>query len=157
MTYSINRIGTVHSGADGFYIEIEPQYRDALKGLEDFGCIQVIWWFNGCDTPEFRSILCENRPYKNGPETLGVFATRSAQRPNPIALSCAHTTFADRERGIIGVDWIDANDGSPVIDIKPYTPSLDRIESPDVPDWCAHWPKNTETSGDFDWAAEFNF
>ena len=39
----------------------------------------------------------------------------------------------------------------------PYTPSLDRVEAPAVPDWCAHWPRAVETSGDFDWEKEFNF
>lgn len=46
---------------------------------------------------------------------------------------------------------MDAEDGTPVIDIKPYTPSFDRVESPIVPDWCASWPKDVETSGDFGW------
>lgn len=35
--------------------------------------------------------------------------------------------------------------------------SIDRVEEPSVPDWCSHWPKSAEQSGDFDWAAEFNF
>jgi len=46
---------------------------------------------------------------------------------------------------------------SPVLDIKPYTPSLDRVEAPGVPKWCSHWPKSLEQSEDFDWENEFNF
>ncbi len=46
---------------------------------------------------------------------------------------------------------------TPVLDIKTYTPSLDRIEAPGVPEWCSHWPKSAEASEHFDWASEFNF
>ena len=63
----------------------------------------------------------------------------------------------DKENAIVGLSYIDANDGTPVLDIKPYPPSLDRVESPAVPGWCAHWPRNIEGSGDFDWEKEFNF
>ena len=63
----------------------------------------------------------------------------------------------DHENGLIRIAYIDADDGTPVLDLKPYTPSLDRVESPDVPDWCAHWPRSVEESGDFDWENEFNF
>lgn len=52
---------------------------------------------------------------------------------------------------------LDADDNTPVLDIKPYTPSLDRVESPGVPEWCRHWPKSIEESGDFPWEGEFNF
>ena len=58
---------------------------------------------------------------------------------------------------MIGLAYIDANDNTPLLDIKPYTPSMDRIESPTVPDWCSHWPKSLEESSDFPWENEFNF
>ena len=86
---------------------------------------------------------------------LGTFATRSPERPNPIALSCAGVTYL--KEGRIGLDYLDAEAGSPVLDLKPYIPSLDRVEAPGVPDWCSHWPSSVETSGDFDWGAEFRF
>lgn len=78
-------------------------------------------------------------------------------RPNGIALTSVYVTYIDHENGIIGLGYIDANDGSPVIDIKPYIPSIDRVENPKMPDWCKHWPKCVEESGDFDWESEFNF
>lgn len=58
---------------------------------------------------------------------------------------------------VIGLAYIDAFDGAPILDIKPYTPSIDRVENPAVPDWCSHWPKCYEKSGDFDWESEMNF
>ena len=88
---------------------------------------------------------------------LGAFATRTPERPNPIALSCARVTHLDRERGVVGLDYLDAEEGSPVLDLKPYLPSLDRVERPVMPAWCAHWPDSVEKSGDFDWEKEFNF
>jgi len=88
---------------------------------------------------------------------MGVFATRAPQRPNPIALSTAHVTYIDLARAVIGLAYIDAAPGSPVLDIKPYTPSLDRVARPSVPGWCAHWPVCVEDSGAFDWQSEFNF
>ena len=57
--------------------------------------------------------------------------------------------------------WADGCDNAKYRDIltekKPYTPSIDRIENPGTPQWCSHWPKSYEESGDFDWEAEFNF
>lgn len=52
---------------------------------------------------------------------------------------------------------IDAEAGTPVLDIKPYTPSLGRVEKPSVPSWCADWPASVEESGRFDWSSVFNF
>lgn len=155
--FSVKQIGVIRAEGEDFRIELLPQYVPALKGLQDFGDIQVVWWFSGCDNAAARGVLTVDAPYTKGPALLGTFATRSPARPNPIALSCAHITYMDAENGVLGLAYIDANNGSPVLDLKPYTPSLDRVETPCMPDWCAHWPGNVETSGDFDWSAEFNF
>lgn len=157
MEYTVRQIGAIRAGEDGFHIALEPEYRSALAGLEGFGHVNVLWWFSGCDDPDSRSARQEEKPYVYGPETLGVFATRSPLRPNPIALSCARIVWMDMAQGLLGLGYIDAEDGSPVLDLKPYTPSLDRVESPALPGWCAHWPKSVETGGDFDWSREFNF
>ncbi len=138
-------------------IELDKRYSPALRGLEGFDYAQVLWWFDGCDNAAARDVLTVEKPYTKGPDMLGVFATRSPARPNPIALSTCYVTYVDRENGVLGLAYIDANEGSPVLDIKPYTPSLDRVEDPSVPGWCAHWPKDCASSGDFDWEAEFNF
>jgi len=136
---------------------LDKKYVPALAGLEGFSHVQVLWWFDGCDDETARSVLTVQKPYRNGPDEMGTFATRSPERPNPIALSCAFVTAVEQADGIVRLAYIDAHDGSPVLDIKPYTPSLDRVESPDVPAWCAHWPDSVEESGEFDWEAEFNF
>ena len=155
--FNVNPIGVIHSDDSGSTIELYPEYRAALQALDGFGYINVIWWFDGCDNEMARSVLTVDQPYKKSPETMGIFVTRSPARPNPIALTAVEVIQIDYENGIIRIAYIDANDGTPVLDLKPYTPSLDRVESPGVPDWCAHWPKNVEVSGDFDWENEFNF
>lgn len=86
-----------------------------------------------------------------------MFAARSPERPNPIAVSSAAIAYVDEEKGVVGLYWIDALDGTPVLDLKPYTPGIDRIERPRTPARCAHRPRSYEESGGFDWAAEFNF
>ena len=155
--YTITPIGFIRQTEGGTVLELKKEYLPAMQNLAGFGHLQVLWWFDGCDTPACRKNLVEESPYAGAPRQLGVFATRSPQRPNPIALTCCGVTYLDEEAGCIGLDFIDANDGSPVLDLKPYTPSLDRVEEPLVPQWCANWPRNVETSGDFDWGSVFQF
>lgn len=155
--YKVSPIGTIHNGEEGSYIELDKRYLPALQALDGFSHIEVLWWFSECDDEASRSVLEAERPYKKAPEIMGIFATRSPMRPNPIALTAAEVIGIDYEEGIVRIAYIDANDGTPVLDIKPYTPSLDRIESPEVPAWCGHWPKSLEESGCFEWEKEFNF
>ena len=157
MTFTVEHIGSIGEDKQGFFVALLPRYREALTGLEDFSAIQLLWWFDRCDNPRDRAVLIEEKPYKKGPAKLGVFATRSPCRPNPIALSVCTVTYVDKAQGLIRLAYTDAFPGSPVIDVKPYTPSLDRMDEPTVPKWCAHWPGSIEESEDFDWEAEFNF
>lgn len=154
--FQVKQIGKVMINIQDCCLQIDQPYRAAMAGLNEFTYLQILWWFSGCDDAVSRANLTENRPYVKGPDVLGSFATRSPKRPNPIGLTCACVTSVDQENGIIRLAYLDAFDGSPVLDIKPYTPSIDRVEKPGSPKWCAHWPKNVESSGDFDWQAEFN-
>lgn len=153
--FLISSIGYVRAGGDGFFLEIKKEYIPALKELATFSHINVLWWPHLLDTPQNRAILESEQPYKNAPSKLGIFATRSQIRPNPIALSIAPIIHLDYTKGIIQVAYIDAEDGTPIIDIKPYHPSNDRVKDVSLPVWCSHWPKWYEESGSFDWAAEF--
>lgn len=155
--FTVKSIGQVRSDESGMRIELEKEFIPALTNLEGFGYINILWWFHQSDTEKSRSKLVEISPYQNSPDTLGTFATRSPERPNPIALTCACITDLDIDNGVIGLAYIDAEDGTPVIDIKPYTPSFDRVEHPVVPKWCANWPKSVETSGEYDWSTVFKF
>ena len=150
-------IGTIQNEDNEAAILLDPACRTGLKGLSGYSHVQVIWWMDRCDNCADRENLVEKKPYVKGPEELGVFATRSPARPNPIAVSTADIAYVDEDTGRIGLYYIDAFPGSPVLDLKPYTPSIDRVEHPATPKWCRHWPESYEQSGDFDWAAEFNF
>lgn len=156
-TMKLSPIGKVKNGENAVRIELDSKYREGLIGLEGYSHVQVIWWADGCDNNAGESTLVEKKPYKNGPDEIGVFATRSPERPNPIAVSNVDIAYVDVNAGIVGLYYIDANDETPVLDLKPYTPSIDRIEAPRTPDWCCHWPKSYEDNGDFDWESEFNF
>ena len=155
--YTVTPIGTVRNSMGEFTIQVSEEYREALKGLKGFSHLCMIWWFSKCDDAQCRSMLeCES-PYVGSPAVMGIFATRSPMRPNPIALSMVQILSIDEEKGIITLPYTDAEDGTPVLDLKPYTPSLDRIDAPEVPQWCKNWPMSVEESGDFDWESVFNF
>ena len=152
----IHPIGEV-KGKDGmFQIIIDEDYRAGLLGLEGFSHLAVIWWAHLFDKDEYRKILQTDAPYTKGPDRIGIYATRSQIRPNPVAISHAQIISIDIDAGIITVPYIDTEEGTPVLDIKPYHPSEDRIRDAKVPAWCDHWPKYCEDSSDFDWEAEFN-
>lgn len=153
--FLLHSIGAVRAGPDGFSLEVDGPFRAALAGLEGFSYIQILWWFSRMDTGESRGLLAEASPYREGPDSLGVFATRSPRRPNPVALTCARVLAVGAGAGLVRIGFIDAEDGSPLIDIKPYTPSLDRVARPSVPAWCAAWPKSLEESEAFDWSSVF--
>ncbi len=155
--FTVHSIGRVHNDENGVFIEVDKNYLPALQALEGFSHINVLWWFSNFDDVQFRSTLKTERPYKGAPAVMGIFSTRSPIRPNPIALTAAEVIHIDHENGLIQIAYIDADNDTPVLDIKPYTPSLDRIEAPEVPAWCAHWPKSTEESASFAWENEFLF
>ena len=109
-------------------VVFEPQFRDlnALRGLEGFSHIWLIWDFSEVRdkgwTPTVRP------PRLGGNRRLGVFATRSPFRPNPIGLSCVRLAGIDphTERGpVLRVRGADLMDGTPIYDIKPYLPYSD--------------------------------
>jgi len=155
--FSVNPVGKINVNDEGMFIEVDNKYLPAMQALDGFSHLNIIWWFSDYDNEDMRDILESPKPYKKSPEVMGIFATRSPIRPNPIALSAVQVISIDHEKGMIQIAYIDANDGTPVLDIKPYTPSLDKVETPGVPEWCCHWPKSLEQSEAFDWENEFNF
>lgn len=155
--YEVYPIGKIQNKQNEVFIEIDPRYIPAMEALEGFSHINIIWWFSDFDNQEARNILSAPKPYKNAPDSMGIFSTRSPIRPNPLALSTAEVINIDHQKGIIQIAYTDANHNTPVLDIKPYTPSLDRVETPTLPNWCTHWPKSLEESPYFNWENEFNF
>ena len=109
-------------------IVFEPEYRnpDALRGLEEFSHIWLIWQFSEAVRDTWSPTV---RPPRLGGNTrMGVFATRSPFRPNPIGLSSVRIDRIDLHtpRGpVITVCGADLMDGTPIYDIKPYLPQGD--------------------------------
>jgi tRNA (adenine37-N6)-methyltransferase len=104
--------------------------------LEAYSHVLVLYWFDKNDTPEKRGILrVHPRGNKNNPLT-GVFACRAPVRPNLIGLTlCRIQSVAE---GTIRIDKIDALNGSPIVDIKPYVPTIDSTtENVQTPQWLS--------------------
>ena len=151
---TINPIGTVRAEKGSFWLDIFPKYADGLNQLENFSHINVLWWCHHFDNDKNRKVLQCEQPYQKAPASVGIFATRSPIRPNPIGLTIV-PIINIVEGGKIYLPYIDAEDGSPIIDLKPYHPATDRVRDLEVPDWCRHWPQWYEDSASFDWEAEF--
>jgi len=131
--FHIVPVGITHINSGHTYIEIFEDYADALSGLEPFSHIIVLVWFHKSDTREKRGTL-RVHPRRNRTLPLtGVFATRSPVRPNPVALYTCKVLAI--RKNIIQIDGIDAFDGTPVIDIKPYIPAEDEVRDAAVAEW----------------------
>ena len=153
--YELTPVGRVVVDDGGFSIAIDQPYRAALSGLTGFSHLIVLFWCHYHDSPEYRKMVVADKPYKQGPDEVGIFATRSPARPNPIAITPVPVIGIDRDSGMINVAYIDAEPDTPVLDIKPYLPAVDRIRDTSVPDWCSDWPAWYEDSATFDWGAVF--
>jgi tRNA-Thr(GGU) m(6)t(6)A37 methyltransferase TsaA len=117
---------------------LDKKFERGLLGLEAWSHIQVIWWFDKNDTPQKRAILqVHPRGDPKNPLT-GVFACRAPVRPNLIALTlCKIVSVKDN---VVEVEKIDAFEGTPVLDIKPYAPGQDSAADVRVPDWAKPKP-----------------
>jgi tRNA-Thr(GGU) m(6)t(6)A37 methyltransferase TsaA len=139
-TYEIFPVGHVRRENGRTTLEILEPYVPALKELEKFSHVQVCWWFSEFDDEAYRGITqSEHLPY-DAP-VMGMFACRSPVRPNPIALTTAEILNIYLEEGIVEIVNIDAFDGTPVVDLKPYIPVCDRVERVRVGEWAADWPQ----------------
>ena len=142
-------------------LELLPPYNQqgAVRGLEGFSHLWLVFVFHGIPAGRWRPTV--RPPRLGGNRRLGVFATRSTFRPNPIGLSAVRLEriAACQSRVLLHLAGVDLLDGTPVLDIKPYLPYADRIAeatsgfAPDAPAvlpsvnfspgaarFCAAWP-----------------
>jgi len=153
---NLKEIGKVKVN-EGFELVIDDIYKKALTGLDGFSHLMITWWADQFDNEESRQYLTTQKPYKTGPDVLGIFATRSPIRPNPICITVIGVKSIDFEKGIITTYYMDADNDSPILDIKPYYPCSDRVRDFYSPKWCDFLPENIESSANFDWSTFFNF
>lgn len=114
-------------------IEILEEFSPALDGIEDFSHIIVLYWMH-----RLESVSGPLKVHPAGLKELplvGLFATRSPRRPNPIGLTTVR--LLSRHGNRLRVAGLDALDGSPVIDIKSYFPNGPM--NPCLPDWAQRW------------------
>ncbi len=108
-------------------IVFEPEYRhpDAVKGLEDYDYIWILWKFDGTERKNWSATV--KPPRLGGNTHMGVFATRSPFRPNPIGLSSVRLEKVEQttDGPVLWVSGADLMDGTKIYDIKPYLPYAD--------------------------------
>ena len=111
-------------------IIIESSLTEALDDLDKFSHIIILYWIHRSRRPAPMKV----HPRGNKDRALmGVFATRSPSRPNPIGK--ATVSLLERKGNILKVRGLDAIDGSPVLDIKPYIPGYDSVDDCRAPSW----------------------
>jgi tRNA-Thr(GGU) m(6)t(6)A37 methyltransferase TsaA len=124
----------VHAHRSGVVseIDIEPGYSGILDGIEDFSHLLVLYWASR--VPSEGRLLTRVHPMgRKDMPLVGVFSTCSPARPNPILVSAV--TLLARTGHTLRVEGLDAVDGSPVIDIKPYLPSYYSVRDVKLSDW----------------------
>ncbi len=146
--YTLYPIGYVRQSEEFCTLEILEPYRPGLKELMQFSHVIVAWWADQGDNPQQRGTLQADLPYARG-TTAGVFACRAEYRPNPIALTTCYILEVDEQNGVITLPWMDAFDGTPVLDLKPYIPISDRIRDVKVAEWFKDWPAWAEDAAEF--------
>ncbi len=109
-------------------VVFEPEFRnpDALRGMEGFSHLWLIWGFSANRREGWSPTV--RPPRLGGNERLGVFATRSPFRPNPLGLSCVkleRVELSTPKGPVLHVSGADLMDGTPIYDIKPYVPYAD--------------------------------
>lgn len=107
-------------------LEIDPAFRPALSGLALGQTVHLLTWLDAASRN-----LAIQMP-RHATEPRGTFALRSPVRPNPIGLHLVRITGLDLAAGIVAIDAVDVLDGTPLLDIKPYFESVDRL--PSLPD-----------------------
>jgi len=104
---------------------------EALEGIEEFSHLFVLFWLHEMSDEDRRIMKVRPRGRSDMP-LLGIFATRTPHRPNPIGLT--RVKLLKVEGNVVTVQGLDAFDGTPVLDIKPFD-SWDTTEDFKVPEW----------------------
>ncbi len=127
---NVRFMGTVETTGETSTLMIYPEFCPALLGIERHSHLMVLYWFHLRDNKEHRETLQVTPPRHKGAPLTGVFACRSPSRPNPIGVTVVKIERIDGCKII--VSGLDALDGSPIVDLKPYNPDSARRFFPAV-------------------------
>ena len=129
-------IGTVEvAGENEAEVRIFPEFSDALKDIDGFSHIIILYWIHLRDNEKERSVLQVVPRARTDKVKVGVFACRSPSRPNPIGLCVVELMKV--EGCVLTVKGLDAFEGSPIIDVKPYIQRRDAVPNACTPEWLS--------------------
>ena len=129
-------VGAVEvAGEEEAEVRIFPEFCDALKGVDDFSHVIILYWIHLRDNEKERSVLQVVPRARTGNVKVGVFACRSPARPNPIGLCVVKLMRV--EGCVLTVKGLDAFAGSPIIDVKPYIQRRDAVPDACTPEWIS--------------------
>ena len=135
-----NRVPHAHRDTNWDNIEseivIDEKWRDALVGVAEFSHIWVVFHIHSIPPPDALCIHPMKRDARSVP-LVGIFATRSPQRPNPIGI--AAVPLLEVRGNVLRVRGLDAIDGTPVLDLKPYLALGDSIANTRIPEWVKQY------------------
>jgi tRNA-Thr(GGU) m(6)t(6)A37 methyltransferase TsaA len=113
-------------------IVFDEPYADGLQGIEQFSHVLVLFLMHQSTFDPARDLVRRPRGRDDMPE-VGIFAQRAKHRPNPIGLTAVKVIA--RDGNVLRVRGLDAIDGTPVLDVKPYFPAFDRVDAATTPPW----------------------
>lgn len=114
-------------------IDIDPRFVAGLAGLAEFSHVMVLFHLDRIPSFDVAKQIARNPRGMENLAPVGVFAQRTKFRPNPIGVTAVELLAVD-DRGIV-VRGLDALDGTPVLDIKPYIPGFERKDNVRLPPW----------------------
>lgn len=120
-------------------IHLEPEYVPGLRGIEQFSHLTILYFLHQASFDPATDLVRRPRERADMP-SVGIFAQRARHRPTRIGISTVELISV--ASGVLEVRGLDAIDGTPVLDVKPYFPAFDRAEEATVPDWVGALMKN---------------
>jgi tRNA-Thr(GGU) m(6)t(6)A37 methyltransferase TsaA len=113
-------------------LHLDQDLAPGLVGIEEFSHAVVVFWMHQASFDADKDLVRRPRGRQDMPE-LGIFAQRAKHRPNPIGITAVRVL--GRQGSVLTVKGLDAIEGTPVLDLKPYVPAFDTRADATVPEW----------------------
>jgi len=120
-------------------IILKPEYSGALLGLEGFSHTIILTYLHQAHYEKEKHLQRKPRNLEKMPK-VGIFSQRAKNRPNPIGVTAVEIVSVGND--YLEVKGLDAINDTPILDIKPYYPDYDKIDSPKIPEWVNRLMKN---------------